>query len=88
MVTSLEGASRIKSSGKCIKRHQVSAECFESSAAIDIFNHVRTGGVGMEDSWKTMSPKLRQFAALLGFVASNAFLAYQFFKDKNRTCKF
>ena len=44
-----------------------------------MYNHYRTGSVALEDTWKTLSPKLRQFAGLIGFIETNAFLALKHF---------
>ena len=81
--TTLAGESRITRSGKVISRPSVSAECSKSIDAIDRSNHFRTGGTGLEDSWQTNSPKLRQYAALIGFVETNAYLAYKNFSGND-----
>ena len=54
------------------------------STAINIHNHVRTGEVGLEDAWMTKNYIHtyyihRQFAGVLCFVFTNAYLAKKFF---------
>ena len=66
-----------------IPRPQVAYDYLQHAAAIDIHNHVRTGSVGMENALLTKSPIIRQFSGITGFVFSNAFLAFQFFKNKS-----
>ena len=66
-----------------IARPKVAFEYLQSAAAIDIHNHVRTGSMGLEDALLTQSPFVRQFIGLTGFVFSNAFLAFRFFKDQS-----
>ena len=85
--TTIPGKPRIKISKRTkektiIPRPKIFSEYCEQAGAIDIYKHYRTGGTGLEDSWKTISPLLRQFAGLLGFVETNAFLAKKFFEDK------
>ena len=43
--------------------------------------------MGIEDVLLTNSPHLRQFFGLLGFLFSNAYLAYQFFKPDQSSLK-
>lgn len=80
--TSNAGEPRKTLSGKSVSRPAASVEYAKSSAAIDIYNHIRTGSVGLEDSWQTISCKLRQFAALIGCIEANAFLAYKHFNPQ------
>ena len=82
--TTNAGEPRKTLSGKVISRPAAAAEYSQASQAIDVYNHIRTGSVGLEDSWHTSSPKLRQFAALIGFVETNAFLAYQHFHPQGK----
>ena len=49
-------------------------------AAIDMDNHIRTGSMGLEDAILTKSPHIRQFTGILGFLFTNAYLAYRYFK--------
>ena len=48
--TSSEDTPRITLSGKEVSRPNVGVEYANSSAAVDIYNHVRTGGTGIEDT--------------------------------------
>lgn len=62
-----------KHSGE-VSRPLVAFHYLESAAGIDIHNHFRTGSLGLEDVWKTKNPIHRQFAGILGFIFSNAYL--------------
>ena len=82
--TSLPGNPRLKKSRRTgevqsIPRPKIFADYCEYAGAIDNFNHYRTGGTALEDSWKTLSPFLRQLGGLLGFVETNAYVASKFF---------
>ena len=55
------------------------------SASIDVHNHVRTGSVELEDSWQTKQPHHRQFASILVFSFTNAYLGFKYYKEKD--CK-
>ena len=39
--------------------------------------------MGYENAWQTQNPHHRQFAGLTGFLFTNAFLAYNYFKKEN-----
>ena len=82
--TSLNGPPRITKHCGAVSRPQVAFDYLNGCAAIDIHNHVRTGSVGLEDIWKTSSSIARQFAGILGFVFSNSYLAYKWFKLRER----
>ena len=69
-----------------VNRPQVAYDYLNGCIAIDIHNHVRTGSVGLEDIWKTQSAHARQFAGVLGFVLTYAYLAYQWFKLQDPKC--
>ena len=58
-----------------VNRPQVAYDYLNGCATIYIHNHVRTGSVGLEDIWKTQSAHARQFAGVLGFVFTPAYLA-------------
>ena len=65
-----------------VPRPQV-AECYLIYApSIDIHNHVRTGSLGLEDVLLTLSPHVRQFTGIVGFLFTNAYLAYKYFKQE------
>ena len=82
--TTLKGKPREKYSRRLgakvvIPRPKIFSDFCDNAGAIDIYNHYRTGGVALEDTWRTKSPKIRQFAGLVGFVETNAFLARRYF---------
>ena len=61
--------------------HPKVAECYLNHvAAIDMDNHVRTGSMGLENTILTKSPHIRQFTGILGFLFTNAYRAYRYFK--------
>ena len=51
------------------------------AAGIDIHNHIRTGSAGLEDVWQTKTYVHRQFAGIVGFIFTNAYLANSYFGD-------
>ena len=61
---------------------KVAESYLSSSALIDIHNHVRTGSLGLEDIWRTLEPQKRQFAGIFGFIFTNAYLAYKYFRKE------
>ena len=82
--TTVPGEPRKKDSRRTgnitvVPRPQIFSEYCQYAGAIDVFNHFRTGGGGLEDSWRTHSSKTRQFSGLVGFVETNAFLAMRYF---------
>ena len=66
-----------------ITRPMVAYEYLHSAASIDIHNHVRTGSFGFEDVWQTKKPIHRQFAGVMGFVFTNAYLAKCYFQKSS-----
>ena len=85
--TTLEGPPKVKKSRRTgeirtTPRPKIFSDYCEHAGAIDIYNHSRTGGTALEDSWKTLSSFLRQIAGLIGFVETNAYVASKFFGDK------
>ena len=57
--TSNVGVPRKTQSRKLISRPAAAAVEYSSAAqAIDVYNHVRTASLGLEDWWQTMSPKV------------------------------
>lgn len=82
--TTLKGKPKEKISKRTgqkvvIPRPKIFSDFCENAGSIDVYNHYRTGSVALEDTWKTLSPKLRQFAGLIGFIETNAFLALKHF---------
>ena len=65
-----------------VSRPKVAESYLSSSASSDIHNHVRTGSLGLEDIWRTLEPQKRQFAGIFGFIFTNAYLAYKFFRKE------
>ena len=80
--TDLPGPPRKTKHAGDINRPMVAYEYLESAASIDIHNHVRTGSLGFEDIWKTKQPIHRQFAGVVGFIFTNAYLASNYFQKK------
>ena len=78
--TSLEGKPRKTKHHGLIKRPKVAEQYLQMAAGIDIHNHVRTGSLGLEDVWSTHNYIHRQFAGILGFAFTNAFLAATYFQ--------
>ena len=70
-----------------VPRPQIAYDYLSYAAGIDIHNHVRTGSLGFEDVWSTKSPQHRQFAGIIGFLFSNAYLAQKYFKPNSRMLK-
>lgn len=78
--TALPGLPRKTKHSGDISRPHVAYEYLNAAAAIDIHNHARTGGLDLEDVWMTHDPILRQFAGIMGFLFTNAYLACTYFK--------
>ena len=85
--TAIPGKPRKTKHHGDIQRPQVAEEYLEHAASIDIFNHFRTGAKGLEDVMKTMSPQARQVFGILGFLNTNAFLAYRYLKIGKKEMK-
>ena len=64
---------------KVIPGSKVFHDYFNNAGSIDVYIHIRTGSVGLEDTWRTHFSKTVHFAGLLGFVEANAFLAKSHF---------
>ena len=62
-----------------IPRPAVVSEYFDHADAIDVYNHIRTGQRGLEDTWRSQSPMIRQFSGLQGFIETNAYQAMKCF---------
>ena len=81
--TTLPGKPRtkIRRNGEkvMIPRPAVVSEYFDHAGAIDVYNHIRTGQRGLEDTWRSQSPMIRQFSGLLGFIETNAYQAMKCF---------
>ena len=61
--------------------HPKVAESYVTHAAtIDIHNHIRTASMGLEDVILNISLHIRQFTGILGFLFTNSYLAYKYFK--------
>ena len=46
--------------------------------AIDVHNHIRQGGLALEEAWRTERWHHRVFACIFGIIETNAFLARNF----------
>ena len=77
----LSGPARKTKYHGLVPRLQVSFDYLSASASIDI--HFRTGSCGLEDAWQTKNAHLRQVAGVLGFLFTNAYLAYRHFRNSN-----
>ena len=91
-LTSIPGKAKEKISKRTglkitVPRLEIFSEYCEHAGYIDVYNHYRTGSVCLEDNWKTKSSKIRQFAGLVGFVETNAFLARKHFCQDESTKK-
>ena len=89
--TTLAGNPRKTKHHGDVQRPQVAEFYLAHAASIDVHNHVRTGSLGFEDVLMTLSPTVRQFTGIVGFLFTNSFLAYKYFKndqDKLSHCRF
>ena len=82
--SSTEGPPRITKHHGEVTRPQVAADYLAHAAGIDIHNHVRQGKNCFEDVWQTKSSHIRQYAGILSFLFSNAYLASKYFQDKSK----
>lgn len=78
--TILPGPPRKTKYSGDVSRPQIAYDFLNAAASIDIHNHSRTGGMAFEDVWLTQDPILRQFAGIMGFLFTNAYLALKHFK--------
>ena len=86
--TSLPGKAHLKKRSRWVSEvmtESYSWECprpcvvvdyFDAAAIIDIHNHYRQAGLGLEMAWKTHDWEKSTFSTLLGFAEVDAFLAY------------
>ena len=77
--TALSGPPRVTKYHGDVPRPMVAFDYLSSSASIDVHNHFRTGSTGLEDAWQTKNANMRQVAGVVGFLFTNAFLAYKHF---------
>ena len=85
--TSIPGAPRKTKHHGDVPRPKVAETYLKFAASIDVHNHVRTGSLGLEDVFHTHTPQLQQFAGIVGFLFSNSYLAFQYFKPGNKTLR-
>ena len=76
----LDGPPRATKYHRDVPRPMVAYDFLSSSASIDIHNHFRTGSTGLEDAWQTKNANMRQVAGAIGFLFTNAYLAYHHFQ--------
>ena len=57
---------------------QVAYDYLKCCSNVDTPNHVWQGRNAFEDVWQTKNPHHRQFAGILSFIFSNAFLAMSY----------
>jgi len=60
-----------------VKRSKLVEEYFNAANAVDVHNHLRQGGLGMEKRIRTKSWKMRLFCTIIGIIETDAFLAYR-----------
>ena len=86
--TKLRGDPRVKRNGTHVERPDVGSFFLKHADSIDVHNHYRTGGTGLEDVLKTKDFIMRQFTALIGFGACNGFLIakYKSYKPEPIPC--
>jgi len=77
--TTEAASERVRASGRLVPRPHIHEQYLTNFNAIDIFNKLRHGGIGMEDVWRSKTAWHRMFAGLLGFIITNAYLAYAWF---------
>ena len=63
-------------------RPKVTTDYLIHAQETDIYNHVQTGSVALEDALLTKTPNLCQFTRITGILFSNAYLAHCYVKDK------
>ena len=85
--TVVPGKPRVTKHHGNVPRPKVAETYLKHADSIDKHNSVRTGSMGLEDVLHTHSPHLRQFFGILGFLFTNAFLAYRFFKPDMKELK-
>ena len=70
-----------------VPRPKVAETYLRHADSIDKHNSFRTGSLGLEDVLHTHSPHLRQAFGIFGFLFTNAYLAYRFFKPDQSNLK-
>lgn len=66
---------------KTVKRPKLFQEYQQGAGAVDVHNHIRQGRIRLEQVWKTHSWENRMTASLIGIVETNAFLAFNYFRE-------
>ena len=61
------------------KRPKVVEDYFDCAKVIDIANHIRQGGLALEQAWKTQKWEHRLFSTLLGMTEADAYCAWRHF---------
>ena len=79
--TYILGNPRVTKHHGLISRPKVAETYLKYATSIDIHNHTRSGSRALEDVWKTLNPRRRQLAGILGFCFTNGFLATKYFKE-------
>ena len=80
--TSITGPPRVTKYHGNVTRPMVAYEYLDTSSAIDIHNHFRTGSCGLEDAWLTKNPMHRQAAGIFG-KAEESLLTKRFFQKSD-----
>ena len=61
------------------KRPKVVEDYFDCAKVIDIANHMRQGGLALEQAWKTQKWEHRLYSTLLGMIETDAYCAWRHF---------
>lgn len=64
---------------KEVKRPKIVEDYYDGSPAVDIHNHMRQGGLALEESWGTHRWQHRMYACIFGIIECNAYLAFKYF---------
>ena len=81
------GKPRVTKHHGNVARPKVAETYLKHADSIDKHNSFRTGSLGLEDVLHTHSPHLRMFFGLTGFLFTNAYLAFRFFKPEQKDLK-
>ena len=81
--TNLDGPPRATKYHVDVPQQMVAYEYLSSSASIDIHKYFRTGSTGLEDAWQMKNANMRQVAGAIGFLFTNAYLAYRHFQTSH-----
>ena len=69
-------AGQVETYYKQVKRPKIVELYFSGAPAVDIHNHYRQGGLGLERSFQTQVWWMRVFCTILGMIETDAYVAY------------